>query len=70
MTPQQRREAIVNHMAARGITRYQLSKRTEIGQGHLSDILSGAGCTEDTLQRICDALGLEMVVRAATEDAE
>jgi len=47
-----------------GQTRYAISKATGIDQAQLSRLVSGeAGLGWDALKRLCDHLGVEIVVR-------
>ena len=47
-----------------GKSRYAIWKATGITQGHLSRLMTGeAGLSLDTLERIADYLGLEIIIR-------
>jgi ribosome-binding protein aMBF1 (putative translation factor) len=58
------REAIREAVEASGKTRYQLWKETGIDQAVLSRLVAGkGGMTLDNMERLAEALGLEIVVR-------
>lgn len=47
-------------------TRYRLSKETGIAQSQLSRLMSGqAGLSYENLEKLADALGLEIIIRPA-----
>lgn len=47
-------------------TRYRLAKETGIDQAQLSRLMSGVGAMSyDNLERLADALGLEIIIRPA-----
>lgn len=51
---------------ASGESRYRLWKATGISQSHLSRLMRGeAGLSVDNLERLADALGLEITIRPA-----
>ena len=57
---------IRNAIEASGETRYRLWKATGIGQSHLSRLMRGeAGLSVKNLEKLADALGLEIVIRPA-----
>ncbi len=50
-----------------GITRYAIAKATGIGQSTLSRFVRGqGGLSLDTLDKLADLLGLEIVTRRST----
>ncbi len=58
------REAMKRAVEASGKSRYQLWKETGIDQSQLSRLMSGEpGLSLDNLERLAEALGLEIVVR-------
>ena len=53
-------------MKASGKTRYRLSKETGIDQSHLFKLWNGeAGLSVENLERLAEALGLEIIIRPA-----
>jgi transcriptional regulator with XRE-family HTH domain len=55
---------------ASGESRYRLWKATGISQSHLSRLMRGeAGLSVDNLERLADALGLEITIRPAKAKA-
>jgi transcriptional regulator with XRE-family HTH domain len=57
-------EAIRKAMEASDKTRYRLWKETGIDQAHLSRLASGeAGLSVANLERLAQALGVEIIVR-------
>jgi transcriptional regulator with XRE-family HTH domain len=51
-------------IAASGKTRYAIHKATGIDQGQLSKLMKGqAGLSLDTLEKLADFLGLEILIR-------
>ena len=57
-------EQIKKALEADGRTRYRIAKASGITQGQLSRLVSGErGLTVDTLERLADCLGLEIVIR-------
>ena len=54
---------------ASGKSRYRLWKETGIDQSHLSKLMSGeAGLSVENLERLTQALGLEVVIRRAKQN--
>jgi transcriptional regulator with XRE-family HTH domain len=50
-------------------SRYRLSKETGIDEGQLSKLMSGTkGLSYEALERLAEALGLEIVVRKKRKD--
>jgi transcriptional regulator with XRE-family HTH domain len=50
-------------------SRYRLSKETGIDEGQLSKLMSGKkGLSYEALERLVDALGLEIVIRQKRKD--
>ena len=59
-----------NAIAASDKTRYRLSKETGIDQAQLSRLMAGKeGLSFENLERLAEALGLEIVVRPARKKA-
>lgn len=57
-------------MQASDKTRYRLWKETGIDQAHLSRLLAGeVGLSVDNLERLAEALGLEIIIRPAKRKA-
>jgi len=57
-------DAIRKAIEAGDKTRYQLSKETGLDQAQLSRLMSGAGAMSyENLERLADALGLEIIIR-------
>jgi transcriptional regulator with XRE-family HTH domain len=57
-------------MEASDKTRYRLWKETGIDQAHLSRLLAGeVGLSVDNLERLTEALGLEIIIRPAKRKA-
>ena len=57
-------DAICEAIEASDKTRYRIAKDTGISQAHLSRLMSGErGLSIDTLERLADYLGLEIVIR-------
>jgi len=55
---------------ASGETRYRLWKATGIGQSHLSRLMRGeAGLSVENLEKLAEALGLEITIRRAKAKA-
>jgi transcriptional regulator with XRE-family HTH domain len=53
-----------------GMTRYRISADSGVQQSTLSRFLRGGGMSLDTLDRLADLLGLEVVVRRAKRREE
>jgi plasmid maintenance system antidote protein VapI len=52
---------IQNQLDARHMKQYELAERVGISKQHVSDILTGfRECGQDTAQKICHALDIEM----------
>ncbi|OHB66230.1 MAG: hypothetical protein A2Y76_14010 [Planctomycetes bacterium RBG_13_60_9] len=57
-------DTIRKAIEAGGKTRYRLSKETGIDQAQLSRLMSGKeGVSVENLERLADALGLEIIIR-------
>ena len=57
-------DAICEAIEASDKTRYRIAKDIGISQAHLSRLMSGErGLSIDTLERLADYLGLEIVIR-------
>lgn len=57
-------EQVKQALEASGKTRYRVAKESGISQGQLSRLVSGErGLTVDTLEKLADCLGLEIVIR-------
>ena len=57
-------------MKASAKTRYRLSKETSIAQSQLSRLMTGQeGLGHENLEKLADALGLEIVIRPAKRKA-
>jgi transcriptional regulator with XRE-family HTH domain len=57
-------DTIRRAIEASGKTRYRLSKETGIDQAQLSRLMSGKeGVSVENLERLADALGLEIIIR-------
>jgi transcriptional regulator with XRE-family HTH domain len=57
-------DTIRKAIEASGKTRYRLSKETGIDQAQLSRLMSGKeGVSVENLERLAEALGLEIVIR-------
>lgn len=57
-------DAICEAIEASDQTRYRIAKDIGISQAHLSRLMSGErGLSIDTLERLADYLGLEIVIR-------
>ena len=58
-------ETIRAAIEASGETRYRIAKETGIAESQLSRLMSGErGLSAETIERLADYLGLEIVVRA------
>lgn len=52
-------------------TRYRLSKETGIDQAQLSRLMSGKeGVSVENLERLAEALGLEIIIRSKTAESK
>jgi transcriptional regulator with XRE-family HTH domain len=57
-------DTIRKAIEASGKTRYRLSKETGIDQAQLSRLMSGKeGVSVENLERLAEALGLEIIIR-------
>jgi transcriptional regulator with XRE-family HTH domain len=57
-------DSIRKAIEASGKTRYAIHKATGIDQGQLSKLMKGqAGLSLDTLEKLADFLGLEIIIR-------
>ena len=57
-------ERIRKAVEASGKSRYRLSKECGVSQAQLSRLMSGErGMSADSIERLADALGLEIVIR-------
>ena len=57
-------DAMRKALRTAAISRYEVCKRTGVDQGHMSKFMSGqAGFSFETMERIADCLGVEIVVR-------
>jgi hypothetical protein len=54
---EQLRDAILNC----GETRYALAKRSGVGEPVLSKFMAGAGLNLETIDKLCEALGMGLV---------
>lgn len=60
-------KSLVAHLDRRGITQARLSEMTNISQGNLSQMLTGAKSPRiQTLRRVLDELELELVIAPKT----
>ena len=50
-----------------GKSRYQIYKDTDIDQSVLHKIVNGGGCSVQTLEILCEYLGLELVAKKKTK---
>ena len=63
-------DAIRKAIEASGETRYRLWKVTGISQSHLSRVMRGeAGLSVENLERLAEALELEIIIRPAKRKA-
>lgn len=60
---EQLRAAILNC----GETRYALAKRSGVGEPVLSKFMAGAGLNLQTIDDLCEALGLELKAKRTTK---
>ena len=57
-------DSIRRAVKASGKTRYRIAKESGVSAGQLSRLASGErGMTVDTIERLADYLGLEVVIR-------
>lgn len=54
-------ESVVNAINESGKSRYRIAKDTGIDNSVLFRIVNGGSCNVQTLERLCEYLGLELV---------
>ena len=50
-----------------GQSRYEISRQTGVDQSVLHKIVNGGGCSVQTLEILCEYLGLELVAKKKTK---